>query len=135
MGRYCIFGENASIVPPKRFSRSAQKEQYLPVKFGNCVVVGSGTECHAASVGSYVAIGRNCRIGELAVIEDCAVIADNTVVPPMAVVPAHSRVSGTPGLVDTELPESAHLVLEVFAKHTYIGVDADFPFASASATV
>eukprot|EP00124_Ichthyophonus_hoferi_P003175 Ihof_evm3s261 gene=Ihof_evmTU3s261 len=60
IGRYCVFGENTIIRPPyKRFKTDLK---FFPMQIGDYVMVGEGTILSAASVGSYVRIGRNCVI-------------------------------------------------------------------------
>jgi len=81
--------------------------QYLPMKLGDHIYIGNQTIIEAAQIGSYVSIGSNVQIGKFAIIKDCVRIEDDTVIPPNAVIPSFSIVSGKPGLVIAELPESA----------------------------
>lgn len=82
----------------------------------------------AATIGSCVYIGDNCKIGKFSIIKDCVVIKDNTVIPPYAVVSHFSMVSQEPPNELTQLPESADQVLEVHARKVYSGIQVDAPF-------
>lgn len=84
----------------KIFSRRLLKIrvfQYLPMKLGDHIYIGSQTIIEAAQIGSYVSIGSNVQIGKFAIIKDCVRIEDDTVIPPNAVIPSFSIVTGKPG--------------------------------------
>jgi len=72
--------------------------QYLPMKLGDHIYIGSQTIVEAAQIGSYVSIGSNVQIGKFAIIKDCVRIEDDTVIPPNAVIPSFSIVAGKPGM-------------------------------------
>jgi len=73
--------------------------QYLPMKLGDHVYIGSQSIIEAAQIGSYVSIGSNVQIGKFAIVKDCVRIEDDTVIPPNAVIPSFSIVAGRPGRV------------------------------------
>lgn len=60
---------------------------FFPVKIGDHVVIEEDSVVHAASIGSFVHIGRDCVISQFAIIKDCCKILDGTVIPPNAVLP------------------------------------------------
>lgn len=142
IGRFCIFNEDSSLIPPSRVppqlgSSESTEEQvqkyqsqitpetgkiHFPVKMGSCVYIGKGSTVEAAQIGSFVYIGENCTIGEFAIIKDCVVIEDNTVIPPYVTVSSFSRMSGRPGNFIEDLPESTEQVLEVFCRKCYAGI-------------
>lgn len=70
---------------------------YYPMKIGDHVTIGEGSIIEAATIGSFVHIGKNCVIGRFAIIKDCCRIEDNTVIPPNTVVPSFSIYEGSPG--------------------------------------
>ena len=58
--RYCIVGRRAVLRPPfKKFSKGVA---FFPTHIGDHVLIGEGSVVNAASVGSYVYIGKNCVI-------------------------------------------------------------------------
>jgi dynactin 5 len=67
------------------------------MKIGDHVTIGEGSIVEAATIGSFVHIGKNCVIGRFAIIKDCCRIEDNTVIPPNTVVPSFSIYEGSPG--------------------------------------
>lgn len=59
----------------------------------------------AASVGSYVHIGRDVVVGSMAILKDYVQVLDGAVIPPGMVVPSWSVVGGAPARVVGELGE------------------------------
>ncbi|KAF9212252.1 Dynactin subunit 5 [Podila verticillata] len=106
------------------------------MKIGDHVTIGEGTIVQAATIGSFVKIGKNCVIstndtydshapyimfkqGRFAIIKDCCRIEDNTVIPPNSVVPSFSVYKGSPGKLVDELPESIQDIYEAQTKDRY----------------
>ncbi|ODV92615.1 hypothetical protein CANCADRAFT_1206 [Tortispora caseinolytica NRRL Y-17796] len=119
LGRYCILGEGCELTPTERESHG--QKQYFPLKLGSYVIVGENSVVQAASIGSCVYIGKNCRIGPLCIIKEGVVIEDGTNLPANAVVAPFSRVRGDPGVVVEELNESAVGIIESEARSQYAG--------------
>ncbi|KAI9136433.1 trimeric LpxA-like protein [Paraphysoderma sedebokerense] len=117
IGRYCILSQKSVIRPPYKTYKG--QFTYYPMKIGDHVYIGPSSIVQAASIGSYVHIGKNCVIGRFAIIKDNVRIEDNTIVPPHAVIPSFSLVSGNPGIITQELPESTQDVLEDITKEYY----------------
>jgi dynactin 5 len=115
IGRYCRFGQGTIVRPPSYQNPSSlstvenKKEgaiQFLPQSIGSHTRIGTNCIIEAAAVGSSVYIGNNCVISKRVIIKDCSYIADGTVIPPDTVIPPFSRVSGCPGRIRDEMPES-----------------------------
>ena len=103
LGRYCFLARGAILRPPGRMYKGIFT--YMPLRMGDHVYGGQSTIVQAATVGSYVHIGRDCTIGEFAIIKDCVKILDGSVVPPNMVIPSFSIVGGQPARLVGELPE------------------------------
>jgi dynactin-5 len=73
----------------------------------------------AASIGSFVSIGKNCVIGRFVIIKDCVRIEDNTVIAPHTVVSSFSVYGGSPGVWKDDLPESTQEMYEAQSKDQY----------------
>lgn len=59
-GRYCIISKNAVIRPP--FKQFSQGVAFFPLHIGDHVFIGEDSVISAASIGSYVYIGKNVVI-------------------------------------------------------------------------
>jgi dynactin-5 len=115
IGRFCLLSQGSIIRPPYKTYKGIFS--YYPMKIGDHVTIGEGSIVQAATIGSYVTIGKNCVIvsglpdvchkmslklicdkqGRFAIIKDCCCIADNTIIPPNTVVPSFSVYDGSPG--------------------------------------
>ncbi|OLL23188.1 Dynactin subunit 5 [Neolecta irregularis DAH-3] len=104
IGRYCLLDRGCLIQPPCKIYKGVFS--YYPMKIGDHVHIGQGSTVEAATIGSFVKIGKNCVIGKFAIIKECVRIEDDTIIPANTVIPSFSIVSGRPGLVVAELPES-----------------------------
>lgn len=89
------------------------------MKIGDHVHIGEGTVVEAASIGSFVMIGKNCVIGRFAIIKDCVNIEDGTIIAPNTVIPSFSVYAGSPGALVEELPESIQELYETRTKEYY----------------
>ena len=56
----------------------------------------------AASIGSYVQIGKNVVIGRFAIVKDCCWIQDDAVIAPNTIIPSFSVYAGNPGKIFLE---------------------------------
>lgn len=117
IGRYCLISKGCTLSPPSKTIKGQQ--QYWPLKIGDYVHIGEESLVEAASIGSYVHIGNRCRIGNFCTIKDGVWVEDDTDLPPFSVIAPLSLVSGKPGLVQDELPESSLDVLEGQARAYY----------------
>lgn len=107
IGGCCIIGENSVIACPTRGSGSHQgASEHLPVVIGEHVIIEKDCHIQAASIGSYVHIGKRCKIGERCIISSCSRILDDTILPEGTVVPPHAVFSGNPGTQTSSCPES-----------------------------
>ncbi|KAG0635604.1 trimeric LpxA-like protein [Tuber brumale] len=143
VGRYCFISRSSVLRPPGRTHQklvptyvpprpSVVQEadqpllcrtfSYYPMKIGDHVFVGEGSVVEAALIGSYVHIAKDCVIGKFAIIKDCVRIEEGTVIAPNTVIPSFSLVSGRPGVVIDELPETAQEGLESGVQALTIGV-------------
>ncbi|CAF3410404.1 unnamed protein product [Rotaria sp. Silwood1] len=96
IGKSCIIGEKCVIRPP--FKKFAKDE---------CVI-------NAASIGSYVHIGKNSVIGRRCIIMDCSYILPNSVIPPETVIPSYTVYGGSPAAFVEDFPETAkELMIDV----------------------
>lgn len=118
IGRHCVIGQRSVIRPPfKKFSKGVA---FFPLQIGDHVFIDEDSVVNAASIGSYVYIGKNCVIGRRSVLKDCCMVADNTVLAPETVVPAFAVYSGSPGLLNGELPECTQDIMVEFTKEYYL---------------
>ncbi|CAI2161483.1 17262_t:CDS:2 [Funneliformis geosporum] len=118
IGRYCLLAKGSIIRPPYKTYKGTFS--YYPMKIGDHVSIGEGSIVEAATIGSFVHIGKNCVIGRFAIIKDCCKIEDNTVIPPNTVVPSFSIYEGSPGVFVDELPECVQDLYELKTKDYYI---------------
>lgn len=118
IGRYCLLAKGSIIRPPYKTYKGTFS--YYPMKIGDHVSIGEGSIVEAATIGSFVHIGKNCVIGRFAIIKDCCKIEDNTVIPPNTVVPSFSIYEGSPGVFVDELPECVQDLYELKTKDFYI---------------
>ncbi|RUS25293.1 trimeric LpxA-like protein [Jimgerdemannia flammicorona] len=137
IGRYCLLAQGSIIRPPYKTYKGIFS--YYPMKIGDHVTIGEGSIVEAATIGSFVHIGKNCvirstrgtdffyivsaafprRDGRFAIVKDCCCIADNTIIPPNTVVPSFSVYEGSPGIFKDELPECAQELYESKTKDFY----------------
>lgn len=105
-GRYCVISKGAVVRPPfKQFSKGVA---FFPLHIGDHVFIGEGSILSAASIGSYVYIGKNVVIvriqlspfgieflnifqGRRCVLKDCCIIEDNAILPPETTVASYMR--------------------------------------------
>ncbi|CAG8779828.1 11753_t:CDS:2, partial [Racocetra fulgida] len=57
IGRYCLLAKGSIIRPPYKTYKG-----YYPMKIGDHVTIGEGSIVEAATIGSFVHIGKNCVI-------------------------------------------------------------------------
>ncbi|KAK9378676.1 trimeric LpxA-like protein [Kockiozyma suomiensis] len=117
IGRYAFLDKQVLLRPPFKIYKGALT--YYPVQIGNFVSIGSGTVVEAASLGSYIMIGKNCIVDKFAIIKDCVVVRDGAVIPSTVCIPPFSIVSGNPATVVATLPESAADFLERYSRQLY----------------
>ena len=89
IGKNCVIGEKCVIRPP--FKKFAKGVAFFPMQIGDHVFIEDECVINAASIGSYVHIGRNSVIGRRCIIMDCSYILPNSVVPPETVIPSYSE--------------------------------------------
>ena len=114
MGRYCKVGENSILRPC--FARHLVGNVEAGVKFLNLTIgnhswVGKNCVIEAASVGASVWIGDNSILSKRCIVKDFCWIDDGTLIVEDMVIPPFSIVSGVPGRIVGELPESASVEL------------------------
>ncbi|KAJ2056192.1 hypothetical protein H4R27_005113 [Coemansia aciculifera] len=114
IGRFCSLGSYSVLRPPYKTYKGVFS--YYPLKVGDFVDIGEGSIVEAASVGSWVKIGRGCVVGRFAFIKEGCVLEDGAVVPPGMVVPPFSVVTKHGVMA---MPESVQDVLELAAKDRY----------------
>ncbi|CAG8451960.1 5908_t:CDS:2 [Funneliformis caledonium] len=61
IGRYCLLAKGSIIRPPYKTYKGTFS--YYPMKIGDHVSIGEGSIVEAATIGSFVHIGKNCVIG------------------------------------------------------------------------
>lgn len=74
---------------------------------------------NAASIGSYVHIGKGAIIGRRSVLKDCCAIAPNAVVPPETMIPPFAYFDGSPALQVNTLPECTRELVMDYAETYY----------------
>lgn len=127
MGRYCRIGEDTILKPPYALFAVESDIKFVPLTIGNHSWIGKNCVVEAAAVGSSVHIGDNCVLSKRCIVKDCCWIDSGTVVVEDMVIPPFSIVSGVPGRIIGELPESASIELTTKA------ADAFSAFVSARA--
>lgn len=60
IGRFCLLAHGSIIRPPYKTYKGIFS--YYPMKIGDHVTIGEGSIVQAATIGSYVTIGKNCVI-------------------------------------------------------------------------
>ena len=80
--------------------------RFVPMTIGSHCQIGTHCTIEAAVIGMGCMIGSNCIISPRVVIKDFVIIQDNTTIPPDMVIAPFSIVSGKPGQVVGEAPES-----------------------------
>ena len=100
VGRYTHIQQSCTITPAYR------NNDYVPSKIGDYVQFGEGSSSQALQIASCVIVGRNCDLQNCCIVRDAVIVDDGTVIAPYTVIPPYSRVSGVPGRVVEELPES-----------------------------
>lgn len=60
IGRFCLLSHGSIIRPPYKTYKGIFS--YYPMKIGDHVTIGEGSIVQAATIGSYVTIGKNCVI-------------------------------------------------------------------------
>lgn len=111
MGRYCRIDEGSILKPS--FARFAGKDfvKFMNLTIGNHTWIGKDCVIEAAAIGSSVHVGDNCVLSRRCIIKDCCWIDADTVIVEDMIIPPFSIVSGIPGRVIGELPESAAVEL------------------------
>jgi dynactin-5 len=89
IGKNCVIGEKCVIRPP--FKKFAKGVAFFPMQIGDHVFIEDECVINAASIGSYVHIGKNSVIGRRCMIMDCSYILPNSVIPPETVIPSYSE--------------------------------------------
>lgn len=84
----------------KRFFENLIRFAFFPISIGDYVYIEDDCVINAASIGSYVHIGKGAVIGRRSVLKDCCSIAPNSVVPPETIIPPYSHFSGIPGTLN-----------------------------------
>ncbi len=108
VGRYCIVSSKAVLQPG--YSVMDGVCRFKPLVVGSYTVIDKWAIVSAASVGAYVRVGEGCVLCSGCVIKDNCVIEPGTVVPEGMVVPPFSRVTGIPGRIVDDMPESTSYV-------------------------
>jgi len=104
IGRFSLVGENTVIRPSyKRFKGLIA---FFPLNIGDHVMIEDDCVIVAASIGSYVHIGKNCVISRRCILKDCCYILEGSVLAPDTVVPPFTVFGGIPATFQYELPES-----------------------------
>lgn len=89
IGKSCIIGEKCVIRPP--FKKFAKGVAFFPMQIGDHVFIEDECVINAASIGSFVHIGKNSVIGRRCIIMDCSYILPNSVIPPETVIPSYCK--------------------------------------------
>jgi len=99
------WSEKNTVIRPsyKRFKGGIA---FFPLNIGDHVMIEDDCVIIAASIGSYVHIGKNCVISRRCILKDCCLILDGSVLAPDTVVPPFTVFGGTPATFMYELPES-----------------------------
>lgn len=117
LGKYVIVGENSVIRPSlKRFKGQLS---YFPVTIGDYVTIGESCVISAAQIGSNVVIGDGCVVGRRCILKDNCTLLPGTVLAADTTVPSFTIVSGCPGRIVGELPESGQSINKEIASSIY----------------
>jgi len=117
VGEYCLIAENTVIRPPEQKFKG--QIVFINVKVGDNVIIEKDSIVEAASIGSYVHIGKGCIIGKRCILSDCCLIEDGTVLAPGTVVPPFTLFSGSPGMLQSKLPESFQIIMTDLTSNFY----------------
>jgi len=103
VGKHSVVGKNVVIRPPTK--RIKGTLAYFPVSIGDCVFIDEDCVISAASIGSYVHIGKGAVISKLCILKDCCWIEEGSVLAPGTVVPPFTVYGGSPARFVKKLPE------------------------------
>lgn len=114
VGSNVLIHDNVILRPPW------QEIKYVPLRINDFVSIDEGSVVEAASIGSYVLIGKDCVIGNGSVIKDCVRVLDDSYVAPNSVIRPFAIYGGNPGNLNSlmsarlvgELPECAQEIIE-----------------------
>mmetsp|Transcript_12036 Transcript_12036/g.18155 ORF Transcript_12036/g.18155 Transcript_12036/m.18155 type:complete len:182 (-) Transcript_12036:48-593(-) len=108
MGRYCCIGANTILRPcHSRLANKLDEVAFVPLTIGNHTRIGNSCVIEAAAIGASVFVGDGCVLSKRCIVKDCCYIDPGTVVVDDMVIPPFSIVSGCPGRIVGELPESS----------------------------
>ena len=93
--------------------------RFIPMTIGSHTQIGSNCIIEAAVIGTGCVIGNNVVISPRAVLKDFVTVHDDSVICPDAVYAPFSVVSGRPGKVVCEAPESASTLATADAVRNY----------------
>ena len=86
---------------------------------GRYTLIGNDCVIESAYIGMGCKIGNNCVISPCVILKDFVTVENDTVVPPDLVVPPFAIVSGNPGRIIGENPESVATTTQIFAKSKF----------------
>lgn len=104
IGRYSHIGSNSCVRPS--FKKFKGGIAYFPLAIGDYVAIEDNCVISAASIGSYVHIGKGSIISRRCIIKDCVKILAGSVVPPDTVIPPFTVYGGNPASYLHDLHDS-----------------------------
>ena len=93
--------------------------RFVPLSIGRYTSIGSNCLVESAVVGLGCVIEDDCVLSKRSILKDYVLVKRGTVVPPDAVIPPFAIVSGRPGRIVGEQPESVTAMTEGIVRLRY----------------
>ena len=104
INKYTIINESCVLRPS--YAIINENFRFINLTIGSHCYIGENSIIEAAVIGTGCYIGHNCILSKRCVLKDFVYIEANTIVPPDMTIPPFSIVSGRPGKIIGEMPES-----------------------------
>lgn len=104
VGRYTVLGTGSTFEPPHRVLRGGEVT-YYPMKIGDHVYIGAGCVVSAASIGSFVHMGKGSVVENGCIVKDQVKILEGSVLAAGMNVPSGVVVGGVPARILGDLPD------------------------------
>ncbi|KAL6050313.1 Dynactin subunit 5 [Balamuthia mandrillaris] len=117
VGKFSIIGPHSVIRPS--FKRFKGGISFFPLTIGDYVTIEESCIINAATIGSYVHIGKDAIISRRCVLKDCCYIKEGSVLAPDTVVPPFTVYGGNPARFIEKLPECFQQMQQEIATANY----------------
>jgi dynactin-5 len=116
LNRYSYVDRSCVLRPSHTLDEACK---FIPLTIGSHSYIGENSVIEAAIIGTGCEIGNNCVLSKRVILKDYVKVLDNTVILPDMVVPPFAIVSGNPGKIVGEQPESITTLASINAVDKY----------------